>query len=766
MNNQPMPPTGQLMQQGQQMQPQTSMMPSTMMDKMEDMSMNDIQNNSMARDRVPRELRKFMDMENIAEDLDDKQLEKISEICLDGFDIDKESRIEWEEIMKKAFNLVEVGLEAKNTPWEGAANIKYPLVSGACIQFNARTNPEIIKNERVVEVRLMSPDDMQHNLSNRAYRLSSHMSYQLISQSTHWVIDTDKLLMMLPMMGTVFRKSFFNTITGQPDTTLCMPEDVVINEKVQSLESCQRVSHVLCMTSNELIEGMKAGLYLEHDLRDLTTTYVNINESTIKEEEKVNDVRIPQSFTTSEDNTSERTYDVSHEIIEQHRWLDLDGDSYQEPYIVTVHKGSRKILRIVARYDESSFEFNDKGEFTKINAINYFTDYHFIPNPNGNFYSLGFGTLLLETNETINSILNQLIDAGTLSNRQSGFIGSDVRMPKGVFQFKPGEWKQLPSTPGSVISQNIVPLPIKEPSQTLFQLMQFLIESSRQITSVSDIMSGETPNPNVPATTTMALLEQSQQVYSSILYRIYDSLKKEFEKLYDLNKKYLKEEETFPIAEQMMMITIQDYQSPNYGIFPVADPKVSSSMQRIAQGQALLDLTKFPQINVVEVLLNYLQILKISDPKAYINQEAPPPPEALKVMAETKKIEMETTNILMERELDALKLGIQEKEQLSKAMYYGGDLAAKKITSAKEIVEMETMANPIQVARAIKEEEVVSHGTQAQNLTVSQQKEGQGLQELLAQLMLNSQQKIIPPPQPQGQEGGMPPEGGIPIPGQ
>jgi chaperonin GroES len=761
----PMPPEMAQPGMNQQMQPQgvgIQQMNAIQQQLIADLSANDIKNNSLKIDQIPKRLKLYMEMDNIAETLDDEQLENIAEICLDGFDIDKTSRHEWEEVMKKAFDLVDTGLKGKNTPWEGAANIKYPLVTGACIQFNARINPEIIKNDMVVEVRVMIPDDPNRFVSDRAGRLSAHMSYQLLCQSDHWVSDTDKLLVMLPMLGTVFRKSFFNPITGQPDTVLCMPEDVVINQKVQSLESAQRISHVLCFTNNDLISNMKAGLFKHYEMSELESSDDDTILSILDNEEDEIESRTPQSYTTKKDATSRRTYDINHEGIEQHRWLDLDGDGYQEPYIVTIHKGSRKVLRIVARYDETCFEFNTKGEFTKISSLNHFTDYHFIPNPNGNFYSLGFGRLLMPTNETVNSLLNQLIDAGTLANRQIGFIGSELRLPKGDFSFKPGEWKQVPSAPGSVIANSIVPLPIKEPSQTLFSLMQFLIESAKNITNVTDIMSGQLPPPNTPATSVMALMEQSQQIINGVLYRIYESLKKEFKKLYDINKKYLKDLEQFPMAEGIGMITLKDYEEPNYGVFPVADPKLSSSYQRMMQAQALLDMLKFPQVNVMAVLENYLKILKVSDPKQYLILNPPPSPDILKVIAETKNIDMQTHAILMDRELEAIKHGISEKRELSKAMYYGGQLASKKIDSMAKIIEMNQIASPDEIEQATQEEETLTQGTQQQSISPEQHSHLQALQKMMDDLTVDSQQIVMPPQQPQG--GQMPPEGGQPMP--
>lgn len=666
------------------------------------MSMDDISNQAFIRNSIPSKLQKFIEMVNVAESLKKEELDEISNIVTESFTIDKESRHKWEEETKKAFDIIANDFATKNTPWEGAANIKHPMTIGSCIQFNARINPEIVKNDNVVEVRNMLPDDENNTHGKRAERLSQHMSYQLVGESTNWLRDTDKLMMMLPLMGVMYRKSYFNNITGKPETELCLPTDIVVNDKIKSLECAQRVTHLLYMTSNELIENMRANVFLEYSLDELTSV----------EEENLT----VQSFSTK-DKQEDKIYDAIHIIYEQHRYLDLDGDGYQEPYIVTIHKDSNKVLRIVARYDESSFEYNEKGKFTKINPTHYFTDYHFIPNPTGSFYSIGYSSLLIALNETTNSILNQLIDAGTLANRQSGFIGSGLRIQKGDLNFRPGEWKQLNNVVGTEISQNIVPLPIKEPSSTLFQLLGFLVDTSKNITAISSIMQGELPPPNTPAATVMALVEQGQQVYSSVLYRIYDSLKKEFNKLYNINKKYLKEEEYFPLAAGLGMISIEDYLQPNYAIFPIADPKLSSTMQRVAQAQSLLQIMDRPEIDNKKVLTTYLETLKIKEPEAYMVQEdpnAPPPPEVQLADAQKRNIEMDTACKLLDRELKALQLQIDETKMKSQSAYYGGQLAGDKVDSIIKLTELEREASQAEIEKAAQEEEVLTKGTQMQ----------------------------------------------------
>ena len=213
--------------------------------------------------RMPNKLKQYMDMTNIAESLEEKQLNDIANFVIDSTENDESSRSKWEEVIKKVIDLVNTDLKGKSYPWENAANIKFPMVMGSCVQFNARTMPEIIKNDKVVAVRNMSPDDPKHLKCKRADDLAAHMSYQLLGQSNHWVTDTDQLLMMLPLMGIVFRKSFYNSIIKQPDSKLVSPLDVIVNMAATSLESAQRITHRFSMSANEIMENMNAGLFIK-----------------------------------------------------------------------------------------------------------------------------------------------------------------------------------------------------------------------------------------------------------------------------------------------------------------------------------------------------------------------------------------------------------------------------------------------------------------------------------------------------------------------
>ncbi len=724
------------------------------------MSIDDMRGKVFTKNKIPKLLKKFIDNVNIAENLSDDDLSKIAHVVIEGAHIDENSFIKWDNVRKEIYQLIGFEGAAKNIPWEGAANVNLPLLHAGAIQFNADLMPNIIRDDKVVKVASFVRDDVQHTVDSRAQRIGAHMSWQNIVQSDHWVKDTDKASFLLYFVGLLFRKSFFNSIEGRYDTELCLPEDILINSNVQSVESAARITHIQHMSTNELIENMRMGLFVEYPIEDLSFCVTDEGDNPKFYSDNTNDNKIAKSF--SADNKQDGyVYDYIHEIYEQHRYLDLDGDGYQEPYIVTVHKASEKVLRIVARYDESSFEYNDSGNFVKINPVHYFTDYHLIPNPDGSFHSIGMGMLLLHANAAVNKAVNELLNAATLANNPCGLVGNALRLPKGTLSFKPGEFKQVWNTSGENIEKNVFLWPTKEPSQTLFVLFGYLVDFIKSFTNISGMRAEEKMPPNMPATNMIAIIEQGQKIYNSILYRIYDSLKREFTKQYEINKKYLDKQEQFPMAQSMGIVYAQDYLLPNYGIYPSADVKVSTSMQRMAQGQALLQLINMPQVNVREIIKNYLEIIRVDDPEQYLvhqDPNAPPSLEEQALAADISRKKVEILDKIAEKDLEALKLGIEEMKVKSQSAYY-------EVDSISKLSELEQKVPLGEIRRAAVEKEALTRETQLQDVTPEIHGRLSSLENLVAQSLdiLNrqfQQQTQMPqmPQMPQTAEPAASPE--------
>jgi len=308
------------------------------------------------------------------------------------------------------------------------------------------------------------------------------MSYQLLDEMEEWEGETDKLLHVLPIVGCAFRKSYFSPSLRRNVSELILPDDFVVHYYTKSLATCPRATHVIRLHPYEIEERVRGKRFIEFDYGLPAGSEPNDEES-------------------------------PHEFLEQHRLEDLDEDGYPEPYIVTVHKETSRVVRIVARFGEDSVTFGDDGQVNRIEGERYFTKFGFIPSFDGSFYDIGFGFLLRPMSQAINAAINQMLDAGTQQNMGGGFIGAGMRIKGGDARFRPGEYKRVISVGGS-IRDNIVALPFPGPSQTLFNLLGLLIEAAKDITSVKDIMTGDQGPANEAAARTMARIEQGMKVFS------------------------------------------------------------------------------------------------------------------------------------------------------------------------------------------------------------------------------------------------------------
>ncbi|CAN0338279.1 unnamed protein product, partial [Phaeothamnion confervicola] len=373
-------------------------------------------------------LLKYEASANIAEEiLEEKDGEqKLNDIAMDverKYDIDKKSRSEWEEMSERAMNLAMQVRQPKNYPFQGAANIKYPLVTVAALQFGARAYPAIVDGARIVKGQVVGNDsgvpikdengDPRVDPMNgeplwlkkpgekraKANRVSRHMSYQLLNEMPEWEEDTDILVHHLPIVGCAFRKVWRAETMARNKSEMVPAKHLVVNNKCRSLDEAPAVTHEIFIYPQDIEERKLDGLWLDIDL---------------------------PCAPADGDNDE----DAPHLFLEQHRYIDLDGDGYKEPYIVTLHKESCKVVRIVANFRMEEIKDNGK-RIVRIPKEQYFIKYIFIPDPKGGFYGIGFGQLLESLGETIDTALNQMLDAGHLQNAGGGFIGTGIRIKKG-----------------------------------------------------------------------------------------------------------------------------------------------------------------------------------------------------------------------------------------------------------------------------------------------------------------------------------------------
>jgi chaperonin GroES len=533
---------------------------------------------------------------NIATLLDDNELMKIGMDVVRDVETDETSRGDWLDRYQRSLDVAMQVKKAKNFPWPKAANIKYPLLTVASIQFQARAYPVIVDGSNLVKGRVLGPDP-DGTKRARADRVGQHMTWQLLYRMPGWEEETDKLLLMLPITGCVFRKTYYDSIENANRSEIVSGENFIINYWAKSIESAPRYTQVLHYYPYEVKEFVAADMWLE----------------------------VPFDDTDAGDDEQ-----ALGEYYEQHRCLDLDNDGYPEHYVVTCTKEG-KVARIVPCYGLDTVTINLGGEMMKLDELlekiqvrpeqyaevadllpefkivkierrQYFTKYGFIPAPDGSFYDIGFGTLLDDISQTIDTTLNQMLDAGALQNAGGGFIGSGVNIRGGNFRFQLGEWKRVDST-GGPLRDNVLPVPAAGPSQALFNLLQMLISAAKEITAVQDVLTGQT-TPNQTATTTLALIEQGQKVMTGIFKRIHRAFGQELRILRSLNRDYLDEEEYFQMndSEEAVQIGRADYEDKDLDVVPVSDPGQVSDMQKMAKAEALM--TQFNG----DVLINQKQI--------------------------------------------------------------------------------------------------------------------------------------------------------------
>lgn len=573
---------------------------------------------------------------NVAEMLSDDELDRIGMDCVDGFEKDKSSRKEWESRYEQALKLASQFAEPKTFPWPNCANIKYPLLTIACLQFSARSYPVLVPPVEAVRCRTVGYDESGEK-GKRAERISKHMSYQVLEQMDEWEEDMDRLLVMLPVTGTEFKKTYFDPSKGRNVSCHVMPKDLVVNYWAKSLETAIRKTHVLHMTKNDVRERILREVFLDHKL----------DEPTGQPEKNISDEIQGVSYQD----------DVSpYVILEQHCWLDLDEDGYQEPYVVTVEKESRKVLRISARYLTDSVERNEKKKIISIKPIEYFTKFSFIPSMDGGFYDMGFGTLVGPINETVNSTINQILDAGTLASLQQGFLARGIRLKSGEKKFRMGEWIPV-DTNVDDLRKGIFPLTFPGPSQVLFQLLSLMISAGEKLTSTTDLRTGESPGQNQPATTTLAVLDQGAKVETAINKRLWRALKNEYKKLYELNRVYLEDKEYFrildPLKSDMETIQRSDYDGDPSDVAPSGDPNTGSDTQRLKQAEAIIaSLGQGSPADPLKAWDKFYRALGVAPNTLLPEKMPPPPPDPKMILAQAEVLKVKHTLKNEQRELD------------------------------------------------------------------------------------------------------------------
>lgn len=598
---------------------------------------------------------------NLAEKLDDDQRTFLGNHLLDLVKNDILSRQPWMDMNNMWLKLAAQVAEHKSYPWPDASNVKYPIVTLAAIQFHARSLPNLVNSGSPVKVGVLGEDEGGEK-RKRAKRIATHMNYQLMREQQNWLDDTDRLLYILPISGQAHRKVYFSGTLGRAATKLLTPNELIVNYHAKNLENA-RITEKLELTSNEVREFENSEMILS------VTQEEPSGETEEKSSQEVKDEISGQQEAAKQD--------VPYTFYEIHWLFDLDGDGYKEPYVMTINAEDGQLLRIQARWTMESknpkvIKRNERtNKIIRIEPDNYFIHYFFLPNPTSATHGLGFGHLLGPINEAANTAINALLDSGHLANVQGGFIAKGTRIRGGQIKFKAGYYQYV-NTAGRSLSDSIMTLPIKEPSSTLFNLLGMLVSSAERIASISDMMVGESPGQNTPATTSMAVLEQGLKVFTGIYGRVHRSLSREYNRLFEVNRDYLDIEKQAILLDDGVEAEIlgEDYETQNLDIAVASDPALVSDAQKLLKSQSLLEKVQLGTVSAEYATKKALEAEGYTDDEieAAMKIEPPPNPEMIKLELEQKRIELEETAQDFTQKMDVIRIQSEARKDIAQSI--------------------------------------------------------------------------------------------------
>ncbi len=541
---------------------------------------------------------------NIAPAISRDDLVKIGADCVDDYEKDKVDRKGWEDDVVEALEATAQISKGKtgDYPWAGSSNVRFPILTSAVLQYNARMYPAVINGDEAILCKVIGQDDgkpevdpqtgqpaMQMDPQTgqpipgpdgqpmpvwrippgakgaRALRVSEYMNYKLFYSMDDWESDTDSLLMQLPAVGCAFRKLWWDTAKGEPAAAMVSALRIFVPVGAKSCETTPRLTEEMPdVYPHQIDDKVRADHYLDAELWGTT-------DDSGKVTERPTEPRL---------------------LLEQHRLLDLDDDGLEEPYIVTVDHETHKVLRIEANFGPDDVKMNGE-RVASIQRGKFFVKYDLFPHPEGKFYGIGLGHLLKQMGAVINTAINQLMDAGTAQTAGGGFIGSGVRLQSraggSVIRLQPGEYKTV-DVPGDTLRNSIVDRTLPNVSPVTFQVLDLIMGAARDISGAKDVITGEASN-NGQVGTTLALIEQGLQVFNATAKRTFRSLREEYTLLKNNIRKHGGEKLAAEYAEVLddpQANFEADFDARDMDIRPVSDPASVTRMQKMARSQFIM----------------------------------------------------------------------------------------------------------------------------------------------------------------------------------
>jgi len=541
--------------------------------------------------------------DNLALVLDDAQLHSISKELKEAIEDDDQSRAEWKKAFEEGLSLLGLTYDDRTEPFRGSSGVVHPILNEAVTQFQAQAYKEMLPSGGPVRTQIVGAVTPERE--KQADRVKTYMNYMITTEMEEFDPDYDQMLWYTGYGGSAFKKVYYDGDLGRATSPFVLPQNIIVPYGAKDLMTAQRVTHVLELSKNDLIKQQVSGFYRDIDVADPKLSDRDVIEEKIDKITGVEPGSEPSEYV----------------LYECHTYLDIEGfeDTDKDgkptgirlPYIVTMNESNGDILAIRKNYKEDD---------PKKRKRQYFVHYKFIPGLG--FYGFGLVHLIGNLARGSTSVLRQLIDAGTLANLPAGFKAKGIRIQDQESPFQPGEWRDI-DAPGGALRDSLLPLPYKEPSQTLFQLLGFCVLAAEKFIGTSDIGMSDS-NQELPVGTTIALLERGSRVMSAVHKRLHYAQKQELRLLAQVFAEYMPPVYPYEISGAPTSIKQQDF-SNQVDVIPVSDPNIFSMTQRISLAQEQLRLAQAaPQMhNLYEAYRRMYSALGVQD----IEQVLPPPPK-------------------------------------------------------------------------------------------------------------------------------------------
>jgi hypothetical protein len=521
---------------------------------------------------------------NIAEEIDESELESMGDELLQSVKDDLDSRKDWEKTYKEGLVLLGLKYEERTEPWDGACGVFHPMITEAVVRFQSETIMETFPAQGPVKTKIIGKDTRQKE--EAAARVKEDMNYELTERMPEFRMEHERMLWNLPATGSAFKKVYFDPNLQRQTSVFVPAEDIIVAYGTVGLESAERVTHRMYKTSNEIRKLQVAGFYRDIELGEPTRSKNELQEKKDKESgmSSINDDR--------------------YVLYEIHANLDLPGYEDMEddeptgiaiPYVVTVLEGTNEVLSIRRNYYEDDDTKKRRDHFV-----------HYVYIPGFGFYGFGLFHLIGGFAKSATSIMRQLVDAGTLSNLPGGLKSRGLRIKGDDTPIAPGEFRDVDVGAGA-LRDNILPLPYKEPSATLYQLLGTIVEEGRRFAATADMKISDM-SAQAPVGTTLALLERMLKVMSAVQARVHYAFKHELKLLAAIIRDYTDDDYTYDPASGPRVAKRVDYDMVE--IIPVSDPNAATMSQRVVQYQAVIQLAQMaPQVYDIPAL--HRQMLEV-----------------------------------------------------------------------------------------------------------------------------------------------------------